>query len=104
MRKTKDIILSKRHSNNLFFNEINHNVPEVPLLTDINRAFNSFKFYFKGIKNELIDVEQMGRNCRWISRGSLSHLNKKLFYSSFSLENEPFMEYLSTIKGNKLLK
>jgi hypothetical protein len=104
MKKTKELLLSKRHSNNLFYNELNHNVPEIPLLKDINRAYNSIRFYFKGIKNEIIDLEQMGRFCRWISRGSLNHLNKKLFYSSFSLKNEPFMDYLTTIKGNKLLR
>lgn len=103
MKKTKSLLLSKRQRNNLFFHEINHEVPEVPLLKDINRAFNSFKFYFKGIKNDLINVQQMNRHCRWISRGSLSHLNKKLFYSSFALENEPFMDYLTTIKGNNML-
>ena len=92
-------MLNKRYSNKLFFHELNHNAPETPLLPDINRSINTFKFYFKGIKDEMKNLEQMGRYCRWISRGSLSHLNKKLFYSSLSMENDPFMDYLTKLKG-----
>ena len=101
IRKTKDLVLSRKKINsNLFYDEINHLTPEMPSASDIKKAFNTLSFYVRGRTKNFTNVQQIGRMCRWISRGSLSKLNKKLFFSSLSLQNDPLLEYLSSIKGS----
>jgi len=101
MKKTKELLINhKKFKSNYFYDEINHLTPEVPSALDIKKAMNTLSFYLKGRDKDFTNIEQIGRTCRWISRGSLNNLNKKLFYSSLSLQNEPLLEYLSSIKAS----
>jgi len=74
-------------------------IPEIPSAEEIKMAFNTIQNIFQTRREPIIQVEEVAKYCRMISRGSLNSLKKKVYYLSNAPVNDPFLEYLGTIKN-----
>jgi len=88
--------------NDVFLLETNNasNLPEIPSSDDLKKAFNTFRFIFNDRKGPVKRLEESQRFCRWMSRGSIQNLKRKVHYLSYSSLNDPFFEYLGKIRNN----
>jgi hypothetical protein len=75
------------------------NTFEVPSPEDIKKAFNTFSYVFESRKGQIAKLEEFGKYCRSVSSGSANYLKKKIHYLSNAPVNDPFFDYLGSIKN-----
>jgi hypothetical protein len=76
------------------------NTFEIPSSDDIKKAFNTFYYVFENRKGRVEKLEEFGQYCRVASLGNTKNLKRKIHYLSNAPVNDPFFDYLGSIRSN----
>jgi hypothetical protein len=97
LKETKNLLKIKKTED---FYTLPTQISEIPMQTEIKKAFNTFSFIFNDRRKWIKKLEEVGCYCRHSARGSTHNLKTKVHYLLNSPTNDPLFDYLGAVRDS----